>query len=86
MDAKSSQLAGDVQAQGQKDDSVKEIAGQLAGQVIQGALTQWDSSDDSSKIMNQFKTASGGLICCHVQLTSITRQNAPWQTTSQVNI
>lgn len=62
-EAASSQPSGDLQAPGNSGAEVNEIASQLAGQVIQGAITQWNSSDDSSKIMNQFRTATGAIHC-----------------------
>ena len=58
-DAKASQSPGDLSfgVQGNADVNVNEIAGKLAGEVIQGALNMWNG--DSSKVTDIMKTATG---------------------------
>ena len=58
-DAKAGQSTGDLGfgVQGSADTNVNEIAGKLAGEVIQGALNMWNG--DSSKVTDIMKTATG---------------------------
>ena len=58
-DAKASQATGDASfgIQASADANVNEIAGKLAGDVIQGALNMW--SGNSSTVTDVMKTATG---------------------------
>ena len=58
-DASSSQSPAELGSKkGSSGASVNELAGQVAGQVIQGAITQWNGSESSSQLMNHL-TAAG---------------------------
>lgn len=58
-DASSSQSPAELGSKkGSSGASVNELAGQVAGQVIQGAITQLNGSESSSQLMNHL-TAAG---------------------------